>query len=178
MIEKQIERLTARRAGHAGGRRASAGAEFSAALATVDGIDVRDGEQCCADLARRGQFLRALGIGRVAGRDRRGSLRVHPRDLSQRAVRARRDRAPRRAPPPDRCAPRACPRDAGARDRGRAGDALRARPRLRARDPLPRAGGRHGLAPARATARPSITRGGRSSCSRRCPSRQRATSRS
>ena len=37
------------------------GVEFSAALASVDGIDVRDAERCCDALARRGQILRAAG---------------------------------------------------------------------------------------------------------------------
>jgi predicted ATPase len=50
-----------------------AGAKFSAALATVDGIDAHQAEQACATLARRGQFLRADGRaewpdGTVAGR--------------------------------------------------------------------------------------------------------------
>src|SRR4029453_3700870 len=50
-----------------------AGAEFSAALATVDAIDAHPAEACCAALARRGQFLRAMGAsewpdGTVAGR--------------------------------------------------------------------------------------------------------------
>jgi DNA-binding winged helix-turn-helix (wHTH) protein/predicted ATPase len=72
MIEKQLDRLApAEQAMLAVG--SVAGAEFSAALATVDGIDPADGERCCATLARRGQFLRARGIaewpdGTVAGR--------------------------------------------------------------------------------------------------------------
>lgn len=50
-----------------------AGAEFSAALAVVDGIAVEDAERCCAALARRGLFLRATGVaewpdGTIAGR--------------------------------------------------------------------------------------------------------------
>jgi predicted ATPase/DNA-binding winged helix-turn-helix (wHTH) protein len=72
IVEKQVERLTPReQAVLALG--SVAGAEFSAALSTVDGIDARDGEECCDALARRGQFLRALGAvewpdGTVAGR--------------------------------------------------------------------------------------------------------------
>jgi DNA-binding winged helix-turn-helix (wHTH) protein/predicted ATPase len=72
MVEKQIDRLTPHeQAMLAIG--SVAGAEFSAALATVDGIEAQEGEQCCAVLARRGQFLRATGIaewpdGTVAGR--------------------------------------------------------------------------------------------------------------
>src|SRR5262245_26127677 len=72
MVEKQIERLgpdeqTILAIGSV------AGAEFSAALSTTDGIDAQVGEQCCETLARRGQFLRALGVaawpdGTVAGR--------------------------------------------------------------------------------------------------------------
>jgi DNA-binding winged helix-turn-helix (wHTH) protein/predicted ATPase len=50
-----------------------AGAEFSAAVATADGIDVDAAEASCAALARRGQFLRAMGAaewpdGTIAGR--------------------------------------------------------------------------------------------------------------
>ena len=72
IIDKQIERLTPdEQAVLAVG--SVAGAEFSAAVSTVDGIDARDGERCCAALARRGQFLRATGAdewpdGTVAGR--------------------------------------------------------------------------------------------------------------
>jgi predicted ATPase/DNA-binding winged helix-turn-helix (wHTH) protein len=72
MVEKQIERL----APHEQAVLAVAslaGADFSAALTTADRIDARDGERCCAELARRGQFLRAIGVaewpdGTVAGR--------------------------------------------------------------------------------------------------------------
>ena len=72
MIEKQIDRLAPdERAVLAVG--SVAGAEFSAALSTADGIDARDGERSCEALARRGQFLRAAGPaewpdGTVAGR--------------------------------------------------------------------------------------------------------------
>jgi DNA-binding winged helix-turn-helix (wHTH) protein/predicted ATPase len=72
MVEKQIERLTPDE--HAMLMVASvAGAEFSAAVATVDGIGVQEGERRCEALARRGQFLRAAGAaewpdGTVAGR--------------------------------------------------------------------------------------------------------------
>jgi DNA-binding winged helix-turn-helix (wHTH) protein len=72
LIEKQIERLTP--SDQAVLTVASvAGPEFSAALATVDGIDALEAERCCAMLARRGQFLRADGRvewpdGTVAGR--------------------------------------------------------------------------------------------------------------
>ncbi|HZR82017.1 MAG TPA: AAA family ATPase [Candidatus Binatia bacterium] len=72
IVEKQIERLSPEE--HAvlavGG---VAGLEFSAALATADGIAVADADQRCATLARRGQLVRALGVaewpdGTVAGR--------------------------------------------------------------------------------------------------------------
>ncbi len=72
MVEQQIERLTPEeQALLALG--SVAGAEFSAALSTLDGIDAHDGERCCETLARRGQFVRALGVaewpdGTVAGR--------------------------------------------------------------------------------------------------------------
>lgn len=72
LVEKQIDRLTAQeQAVLAVG--SIAGAEFSAALAVVDGIDPPAAETCCAALARRGQFLRATGVaawpdGTVAGR--------------------------------------------------------------------------------------------------------------
>lgn len=72
LVEKQVDRLTP-------GEQAmlavasAAGAEFSAALATADGIDGHEGERYCAELAGRGQFLRAIGVaewpdGTVAGR--------------------------------------------------------------------------------------------------------------
>jgi predicted ATPase len=72
MVEKQVDRLTPReQAMLAIG--SVAGAEFSAALAAADQIDSHDGEECCATLARRGQFLRAIGVtewpdGTLAGR--------------------------------------------------------------------------------------------------------------
>jgi DNA-binding winged helix-turn-helix (wHTH) protein len=72
LVDEQIERLTP--SDQAVLSAASvAGAEFSAALATVDGIDAHQAEQTCAMLARRGQFLRADGQaewpdGTVAGR--------------------------------------------------------------------------------------------------------------
>ena len=72
MIEKQVERLAPdEQAMLAVG--SVAGAEFSAALATVDGIDAHAGELCCERLVRRGRFLRARGMaewpdGTVAGR--------------------------------------------------------------------------------------------------------------
>lgn len=72
MVERQIERLTLQeQTVLAVG--SVAGAEFSAALSTVDGIDVREGEHCCEGLARRGQLLRSVGVaewpdGTVAGR--------------------------------------------------------------------------------------------------------------
>jgi DNA-binding winged helix-turn-helix (wHTH) protein/predicted ATPase len=71
MVEKQIERLTPdEQAILALG--SVAGAEFSAALSAVDGIEAHTGEQCCETLARRGQFLRPMGVaawpdGTVAG---------------------------------------------------------------------------------------------------------------
>jgi predicted ATPase/DNA-binding winged helix-turn-helix (wHTH) protein len=72
LVETQLERLNAdERAVLAAG--SVAGAEFSAALATVAGIDPEDGERWCQALARRGQFLRPAGVaewpdGTVAGR--------------------------------------------------------------------------------------------------------------
>ncbi|HZR79595.1 MAG TPA: AAA family ATPase [Candidatus Binatia bacterium] len=71
MVDKQVERLTDRE--KAVLTVASvAGVEFSAALA-ADGIDPDDAERCCDALARRGQFLRAIGVaewpdGTVASR--------------------------------------------------------------------------------------------------------------
>ena len=72
MVEKQIERLTANEQAVLS-MASVAGAEFSAALSTVDGMSAHEGEQCCDGLARRGQFLRALGVaewpdGTVAAR--------------------------------------------------------------------------------------------------------------
>src|SRR5262245_65504119 len=50
-----------------------AGVEFSTAIVIAAGIDPREGELRCEALARRGQFLRAVGVeewpdGTVAGR--------------------------------------------------------------------------------------------------------------
>src|SRR5262249_27905127 len=61
MIEQQIERLSPQEQVVLAVA-SVAGAEFSAALTTVEGISARDGEQCCDALARRGQFLRSLGV--------------------------------------------------------------------------------------------------------------------
>jgi predicted ATPase/DNA-binding winged helix-turn-helix (wHTH) protein len=72
IVEKQIDRLSPQeQVVLAVG--SVAGAEFSAALSTVDGIAAHDGEACCDALARRGMFLRARGAaewpdGTVAGR--------------------------------------------------------------------------------------------------------------
>ena len=73
MVEKQIERLDSGRAGDARRWRASRAPSSRPRWRRADGIDAHDGEQCCAALARRGQFLRALGMaewpdGTVAGR--------------------------------------------------------------------------------------------------------------
>jgi len=72
LVDKQIERLTSDEQAVLAVA-SVAGAEFSAALATVDAIDAHTAEACCAALARRGQFLRAMGAsewpdGTVAGR--------------------------------------------------------------------------------------------------------------
>ena len=72
IVEKQVDRLSADKQAMlavAG----VAGAEFSAAVAIAGGIDLQDGEERCAALARSGQFLRATGVtewpdGTVAGR--------------------------------------------------------------------------------------------------------------
>jgi DNA-binding winged helix-turn-helix (wHTH) protein/predicted ATPase len=72
MIHKQVERLTAdEQAMLAVG--CVAGSEFSAAVGTAGGIGEQDAERRCDALARRGQFLRAIGVaewpdGTVAGR--------------------------------------------------------------------------------------------------------------
>jgi DNA-binding winged helix-turn-helix (wHTH) protein/predicted ATPase len=72
MIQKQVERLTAdEQAMLAVG--CVAGSEFSAAVGTAGGIGAEEAERRCDALARRGQFLRAIGVaewpdGTVAGR--------------------------------------------------------------------------------------------------------------
>ena len=72
LIDAQIDRLTAdEQAILAVG--SVAGADFSAALAVADRIDPQVADACCAALARRGQFIRAMGAsewpdGTVAGR--------------------------------------------------------------------------------------------------------------
>lgn len=72
MVEQQIDRLTPEEQEMLA-IGSVAGAEFSAAIATVDGIDAQHAERLCEDLARRGQFVRAAGVaewpdGTVAGR--------------------------------------------------------------------------------------------------------------
>ena len=72
MVEQQIDRLApAERAMLAVA--SVAGAEFSAALSETDGIAASEGERHCAEMARRGRFVRATGAtewpdGTVAGR--------------------------------------------------------------------------------------------------------------
>ena len=72
MVDKQIERLTPQEEALLSVA-SVAGMEFSAAIASVDGIAPDEAEARCAGLARRGQFLRATGAaewpdGTVAGR--------------------------------------------------------------------------------------------------------------
>jgi DNA-binding winged helix-turn-helix (wHTH) protein/predicted ATPase len=72
MVEKQLDRLGANEQAVLSVA-SVAGAEFSAALAAVDGAEAPDGERCCHELARRGQFIRPLGVaewpdGTVAAR--------------------------------------------------------------------------------------------------------------
>jgi predicted ATPase len=72
LVDKQIERLSPEEQAVLAVA-SVAGAEFSAALASAEKIDPHDAEECCAALARRGQFLRADGRaewpdGTVAGR--------------------------------------------------------------------------------------------------------------
>ena len=72
LIDKQIDRLTPQERAVLGVA-SVAGAEFSAALIAADGLDRLAAEECCATLARRGQFLREMGTaewpdGTVAGR--------------------------------------------------------------------------------------------------------------
>ncbi|MCC6765257.1 MAG: AAA family ATPase [Deltaproteobacteria bacterium] len=72
MVERQIDRLSVREQTVLAVA-SVAGAEFSAAITTADGVEAGDGERCCEDLARRGRFLRAAGVaewpdGTVAGR--------------------------------------------------------------------------------------------------------------
>ena len=72
LVDKQIERLTPQEQAMLAVA-SVAGAEFSAALATVDDIDPTVADACCTALAHRGQFVRAAGAsewpdGTVAGR--------------------------------------------------------------------------------------------------------------
>ncbi len=72
LVEKQAERLTADEQAVLVAA-SVAGAEFSAAVAVAAGIDPQHSELRCETLARRGQFLRRVGIaewpdGTVAGR--------------------------------------------------------------------------------------------------------------
>ena len=72
MVDKQVERLAPEEQAVLGVA-SVAGAEFSAAVASADGIDPVEAERRCEALARRGQFLRAAGVvewpdGTVAAR--------------------------------------------------------------------------------------------------------------
>ncbi len=72
LVERQVERLTADEQAVLVAA-SVAGVEFSAAVAAAAGIDPQQGELRCEALARRGQFLRRVGIaewpdGTVAGR--------------------------------------------------------------------------------------------------------------
>ena len=72
LVEKQVERLTADEQ-EVLLAASVAGAEFSAAVVVAAGIDPQQGELRCEAMARRGQFLRAVGVaewpdGTVAGR--------------------------------------------------------------------------------------------------------------
>jgi DNA-binding winged helix-turn-helix (wHTH) protein/predicted ATPase len=72
LVDKQIERLTPQEQAVLAVA-SVAGAEFSAALASVDDIDVETADACCTALAHRGQFVRAAGAsewpdGTIAGR--------------------------------------------------------------------------------------------------------------
>ena len=72
LVDRQVERLTADEQSVLLAASVS-GAEFSAAVVVAAGIDPQQGELRCEALARRGQFLRAVGVaewpdGTVAGR--------------------------------------------------------------------------------------------------------------
>ena len=72
LVERQVERLTVEEQAVLVAA-SVAGVEFSAAVALAAGIDPRQAELHCETLARRGQFLRGVGIaewpdGTVAGR--------------------------------------------------------------------------------------------------------------
>jgi DNA-binding winged helix-turn-helix (wHTH) protein/predicted ATPase len=72
MVQTHVERLTADEQALLAVA-SVAGAEFSAAVAPVDGIVTRDAERLCEGLARRGHFLRATGLAEwpdatIAGR--------------------------------------------------------------------------------------------------------------
>jgi predicted ATPase len=71
MVQRHVERLTPDEQGLLA-IASVAGAEFSAAVASADGIATQDSERLCEGLALRGQFLRATGLrewpdGTVAG---------------------------------------------------------------------------------------------------------------
>jgi DNA-binding winged helix-turn-helix (wHTH) protein/predicted ATPase len=72
MVEQQVERLAPEEQALLA-IASAAGAEFSAAIAAVDGIDAQEAERRFESLTRRGQFVRAVGVaewpdGTVAGR--------------------------------------------------------------------------------------------------------------
>lgn len=176
MVEQQVDRLTpAEQAMLAVG--SVAGAEFSSALATADGIDPQDGEQRCAALARRGQMLRTADLaewpdGTLAGRYRfihalyrnviyarvpvghRVGLHLRIGDRLERAWGARRTTSLVSW----RCI-------SSAAGTSNAPSAITGTP------PRPRCAGT-------ATGRPSCMRGERSSCWRRCRSRRSGADRS
>ena len=72
VVENQVDRLTPEERAVLGAA-SVAGAEFSAAVAAVGGVDADEAESRCDALARRGRFLRATGVaewpdGTVASR--------------------------------------------------------------------------------------------------------------
>ena len=156
MVEKQIERLTPDEQALLAVA-SVAGAEFSAAIATADGIGVRGRRTALRGAGAARPVPARDGRGRVAGWHGRRPLCVHPCAVSARALRARPDRAPGGPPSADGRAPRAGLRPARGRDRRRARHALRGGPGLRAGRAVSPSGGRDRPAPAR------LPRGGRPS---------------
>ena len=137
------------------------GKEFSSAVArALAGGDELDVEERLQRLSRVHRVLENLGEEDLPGRHARHPLPLRPRPLPARPLRGPGRPAPGRAPPARRRAAAALLGRGRPHAGGRVGRALRARPRLRARRPLPHA--------RRASTRPAASPAPRPSSTTRC----------
>ena len=137
LVERQVERLDGGGAGGAGGGQRCGGGVLGGGRRSRTGSIRSEGERRCEALARRGQFLRAVGVaewpdGTVAGR----YAFIHA--LYQQVLYARISIGlPGGTAPADGRASRARLRCAGGGDCRRARDAFRARQGFRAGGAVP-----------------------------------------